>query len=142
MVDLLKQLKNSVSEFEKHIPITNNYLHGLSKNFKAGRVAQHFPAWANITSDKGILAHITGVEIECTKEPVQSAQPGQKFLPHEHQILDGEIAKLVDKGVIQKVQQEGTQFISNIFLRPKPDGSHHLMNQWSITILRWILFTI
>ena len=127
MVDLLKQLKNSVSEFEKHIPIINNYLQSLSKNFRAGRVAQHFPAWAKITSDKGILAHITGVEIECTEEPVQTGPPGQKFLPHEHQILDGEIAKLVDKGVIQKVQQEGKQFISNIFLRLKPDGTHHLI---------------
>ena len=38
-VDLLKRLKNSVSEFEKHIPIINNYLQGLCKNFKAGRVA-------------------------------------------------------------------------------------------------------
>ena len=29
--------------------------------------------------------------------------------------------------MIQKVQQEGKQFISNIFLRPKPDGTHRLI---------------
>ena len=73
------------------------------------------------------MARITGVEIECTEEPVQTGPPGQKFLPHEHQILDGEIAKLVDKEVIQKVQQEGKQFVSNVFLRPKPDGTHRLI---------------
>ena len=42
-------------------------------------------------------------------------------------MLDAEISKLVNKGVIQKVQPEATQFISSIFLRPKPDGSKRLI---------------
>ncbi|CAB4032873.1 Transposon Ty3-G Gag-Pol poly, partial [Paramuricea clavata] len=57
--------------------------------------------------DSEILSNITGVVIECTETPVQLNLPGQKFHPHEYQILDAEI--------------------SNIFLRPKPDGSHRLI---------------
>ncbi|CAB4037817.1 Hypothetical predicted protein [Paramuricea clavata] len=68
-----------------------------------------------------------GVVIECTETPVQLNLPGQKFHPHEYQILDAEISKLVGKGVVNKVQPETTQFISSIFLRPKPDGSHRLI---------------
>ena len=127
MVDLLKQIKNTVSEFEKHIPVITSFLQSLSKNFRVGRVAKHFPAWTKITSDKEILTNVTGVKIECSEEPVQLGPPGQKILLHEYQILDGEILKLVNKGVIKKVRPEATQFISSIFLRPKPDGSHRLI---------------
>ena len=73
------------------------------------------------------MTHITGVKIECTEEPTQQGPPGQNIPSNEYQILDAEISKLVNKGVIQKVQPEATQFISSIFLRPKPDGSHRLI---------------
>ena len=38
-----------------------------------------------------------------------------------------EILKLVNEGVIEKVQPQAAQFISSIFLRTKPDGSHRLI---------------
>ena len=116
-----------MSEFEKHIPEIISYLQSLSKTFKAGRVAKHFSAGTNITSDKEILTNVTGVKIECSEEPVQLDPPGQKILSHEYHILDAEILKLLNKGVIEKVQPQATQFISSIFLRPKPDGSHRLI---------------
>ncbi|CAB4004433.1 Hypothetical predicted protein, partial [Paramuricea clavata] len=127
VTELLKQIRNSVSEFEKYIPVILTYLQNLCTSFKAGRVAEHFTAWTKITQDSEILSNITGVVIECTETPVQLNLPGQKFHPHEYQILDAEISKLVGKGVVNKVQPETTQFISSIFLRPKPDGSHRLI---------------
>ena len=94
MVDLLKQIKNIVSEFEKHIPEIISYLQSLSENFRAGRVARHFSAWTNITSDKEILANVTGLKIECSEEPVQLDPPGQKILLHEYHILDAYIGNI------------------------------------------------
>ena len=61
MVDLLNEIKNTVREYERHIPVIISYLQSLSRNFRAGRVAHHFSAWIKITRDKEILTHITGV---------------------------------------------------------------------------------
>ena len=79
MVDLLKQIVNTVSEFEKHIPEIISYLQSLSKHFRAGRIAKHFSAWINITNDKEILTNVTGVKIECSEEPVGLDPPAQKL---------------------------------------------------------------
>ena len=83
VTELLKQIRNSVSEFEKYIPVILTYLQNLCTSFKAGRVAEHFTAWTKITQDSKILSNITGVVIECTETPVQLNLPGQKFHPHE-----------------------------------------------------------
>ena len=58
------------------------------QKFSAGRVAQHFPAWTEITNDKEVLSHITGVIIECAKEPAQHKLYPQKLSPRECSLLD------------------------------------------------------
>jgi hypothetical protein len=45
----------------------------------------------------------------------------------EAQAVDNEVQKLLDKGVILASQQEEGQFVSNIFLRPKPNGTYRLI---------------
>jgi hypothetical protein len=37
------------------------------------------------------------------------------------------VNKLLDKGVVIKVKHEKGQILSNIFLCPKPDGTHRLI---------------
>ena len=56
--------------------------------------------------------------------PTQRAARPSVFNNNEHAIVTQEIEKLLLKGVIQESQHESGEFISTIFLRPKPDGSH------------------
>lgn len=43
------------------------------------------------------------------------------------QAADGEVNKLLKQGVINKAVHSEGQFVSNIFLRPKPNGSHRVI---------------
>ena len=78
------------------------YFEQACKEFKAGQVAKHFADWTKITSDREILSNISGVGIEVIDMPTQHSCNVQKFQPHEYPILDGEISKLLSKGVITK----------------------------------------
>ena len=49
------------------------------------------------------------------------------FNTSQHTIVEGEIHKLLDKGVIKVSSPEPGEFISSNFLRPKPDGSHRVI---------------
>ena len=127
IIEKLKLIRSSVSEFSATVPDIIAYLEQACQQFRAGQVAKSFVNWTNITSDKDILSDIAGLQIECTTPPLQHTQYGQKFQPHEYQILDGEISKLLNKGVIAKVPDKPGQIVSNIFLRPKKDGSYRLI---------------
>ena len=60
--------------------------------------------------------------------PTQHSFNVQKFQPHEYPILDGEISKLLSKGVITKAASaEPGQIVSSIFLHPKKDGPYRLI---------------
>ncbi len=123
----LKEIKNSVSIFEKFLPTLVQYLTVLCKEFKAGQVATHFSAWVNITSDKDILNNIRGVIIDCKSKPVQHTLPPQKFSYTENPIVDREVSKLLNKVVITEAYYEADQIVSNIFLSPKQDGTYRLI---------------
>lgn len=49
------------------------------------------------------------------------------FTTLEKVFVEKEIKKLLGKGVIVKSTHEPKEFISPIFLRPKPDGSHRMI---------------
>ena len=81
--------------------------------------------WLKITSDLWILDTVkSGYKIEFNPVPDFSG-----FLLEIHcskekaDILYLEIDKLLQKGAIEKVDPVEGQFISNIFLVPKKDGS-------------------
>lgn len=66
--------------------------------------------------------------IDFDKEiPKQFKYPVQKFDFHEEIIIDKEIDKLLDIGVIEEAKHEEDQFISPIFTRPKKDGEHRMI---------------
>ena len=66
--------------------------------------------------------------IEFTSTPYQDRVPTQKkFSAEESTIIQSEIDKLLQKEVIVPARNEPGQFISTIFLRPKPDGSHRMI---------------
>ena len=97
--------------------------------FTAGRLAIYLPKWREITTDQIILQYVQGVKIEFIegKPPSQSGFRPSVFNTHEHTIVEKELHKLLDKGVIKASCHEPGEYISTIFLRPKNDGSYRVI---------------
>lgn len=67
-------------------------------------------------------------KIEFDKEiPKQNVYPPQFFNSFEEEIIDKEISKLSDMGVIEEVQSQENQFISPIFTKQKKDGEYRMI---------------
>ena len=77
-----------------------------------------------VSSDPRILAWVKGYKIPFVAPPIQAAI----FLPRnfsekELQVLDVLIPQLLEKGAIVPCTPVKDQYISRIFLEPKPNGS-------------------
>ena len=71
---------------------------------------------------------MTGYKIEFIVNPVQLRQPNPiKMSPSEVQNVDLQIDNFLKKGIIVASTHEEGEFISNIFLRPKKDGSFRMI---------------
>ena len=70
---------------------------------------------------------ILGAATECTATAVKHKLPNQIFSEHEYAIVRQEVHKLLKKRVITKASPIPGQILSNVFLCPKPDGSHRLI---------------
>ena len=69
-----------------------------------------------------------GYKIEFFVPPVQFDTPGPiKFSMQETANVDAQITKFLEKGIIVESSHEDGEFISNIFLRPKKDGSYWMI---------------
>lgn len=78
------------------------------------------PAWKEITSDEEILDWVEHLHIKFVdnKPPTQFGEPRViKFNQMETQILDLEVQKLIDKGVVIQSNHSEGEFISPVFLR-------------------------
>ena len=79
------------------------------------------PEWRASTSDPTILESVTGVKIEFTQglRPEQDNVRSSVFNRTQHAIVANEIETLIS--------HEPGEFISPIFLRPKPDGTYRMI---------------
>ena len=69
-----------------------------------------------------------GQRIDFTSTPYQDRVPTQKkFSAEESTNIQSEFNKLLQKEVIVPARNEPGQFISTVFLRPKPDGTHRMI---------------
>lgn len=94
----------------------------------AGRLKNYVDKWHTITSDQWILDAIKGVTIDFIEKPTQLFVPTQyKFNPLEIKIIDEQIACFLERGIIEKATHSNGEYISNIFIRPKKDGSYRLI---------------
>jgi hypothetical protein len=92
----------------------------------AGKVQQAIWVWQQLTTDRSILNVVCGYKLKFDSDclPVQSSTPRPiKFSTAELLVLDGELQKLLNKHVIEAAHSCFGQFISNLFFRPKKDGS-------------------
>lgn len=83
-----------------------------------------------MTSDKVILDMVKGCHITFTHNqfPLQLRPPQSiKFTDWESSLMDQEIYTLLQKGVIEEAYHSHGEFLSNVFLRPKKDGSFRMI---------------
>ena len=85
----------------------------------------NFPEWKNITLELWILDTVqNGYKIEFSVFPEHTFVMNEiHFAKEKADIVTVEVDKLLLKCAIEMVQQVEGQFISNIFLVPKKDGS-------------------
>ena len=146
----VKELTNlgtlQVSNFELYVEHIKQLLSCQIQYFKAGSISTCYSRWLDLTSDPEVLSTVKGQPIEFISTPFQERVPPQKiFSAKESTIIQSEINKLLQKEVIVTASNEPGQFISTIFLRPKPDGTHrmilnlkkNLISQLSMNTLKW-----
>jgi hypothetical protein len=119
-----------VSDMTK-IPIIFPKLTNNETNFYAGKVRSAFKEWKKLTSDTYILELVSGLRLVLDNDEEEDLHKRVtrriKFNEVEKIHVTEEIRKLEEKGVVKKVTAESGQFISNIFLRPKKDGSFRVI---------------
>ena len=94
--------------------------------------------WRKYTSDPWILQTVSGYCLEFESTPFQWSIPREiTFSDEQKLIIDNEISELLDKGAIQFSEWEEDQYISNIFIVPKPNGKYR-----PIINLRYLNFFI
>lgn len=94
------------------------------ENFKAGSIASHLTHWKQITADPWILDTVKGLKISFVNEVTQRFEPRPfRFDDEERNAIDIQLQKFLKKEIIVPTTWEQGQFVSNIFSRPKPDGS-------------------
>ena len=89
----------------------------------AGKIKFHLKEWKS-TSDQAILDIVKGCKFDFVENPDQIDQRETFTNIKEAAIIDNEIDKLAQIGVIEKVNHSEGEFISTIFLQPKSDGTH------------------
>jgi len=94
----------------------------------AGRLKNFLSKWKTITSDQRILNAIRGVTIDFSDQPTQFFIPSQyNFNPSEVEIIDQQIECFLERGIFEKTTHSTGEYISNVFIRPRKDGSHRLI---------------
>ena len=86
-------------------------------------------AWESLTSDPFILDAIKHYHIEFESEvPYQAQTPRHIYSSlSDKEVIDGEISKLLLKGVIERKCRTGNGIVSNVFVRPKKDGTYRMI---------------
>ena len=97
-------------------------------NFVAGQTSNYIDQWKTITSDPWVIENVKGIVIPFVEEPVQSSVPfPYKLSAQEKLTVDTEVESMLLKGVIEEAVSETGEWISNIFVVPKPDGSGRII---------------
>ena len=85
--------------------------------------------WEQITNDKNLLDIVQHCHFEFvgSELPIQKAFSQCKFNNKESEIIDMEVAKLLDEKVIIPVDYHPQQYLSLILLRPKKNGEYRMI---------------
>ena len=93
--------------------------------FQAGNIARYPEAWKRLTSDKFILDIVqNGLKLNFLGEVPENNAFEYNRSAKETELIDSEVKKLLDKGVISLTTEEDGDYFSNLFTTPKKDGSY------------------
>ena len=94
----------------------------------AGSIKPRLELWEDVTSDPNVLQNVEGIKIQFDSPPFQDKVPREyKFNEHQKEFIEKEIFELLDKNVIVEIEDVSECFVSNIFLRPKPDNKFRMI---------------
>ena len=127
MIHSLERIKQSLSEFPLVVRDLKTYLEGKCDIFLAGGVANFVGNWQKLTSDREILTTSKGATIEFDAPPFPVATSIVSFSSEEITIINSETDKLLAKDIIETTSLDPDETLSNIFIRPKKDGSQRLI---------------
>lgn len=99
-------------------------------NTIAGRIQHYISFWESITRDRNILDMVKGCHVTFTNDEVhkQLSMPFPIKLNHNESVtMSKEIDKLCSNGDLEQSLFTPGQFLSIVFLRPKPDGSFRMI---------------
>lgn len=98
------------------------------KNFMGGNIVNRLKEWLFLTSDKNILDIVKGVKLDFLNWPVQEKIPRPYRMNQEQSgFIDSELRILLEKSIIERVETPEGQYVSNIFLRPKPNNKFRMI---------------
>lgn len=85
-------------------------------------------SWREITSDEVVLNCLTGYRIPFISSPSQNNKVTEQVTNAEElDKLKIEVDKLLFKNAIEECEEAAGQFISSVFLVPKPDGTNRFI---------------
>lgn len=93
-----------------------------------GNIANCIEQWEKLTTDPWILQIVRGLRLPFWGDPIQNREPRPFNLSDSQKsVFQTAVDELLEKRVIEESVEEELQFISNIFIRPKPNGKVRLI---------------
>lgn len=81
-----------------------------------------------ITSDKLILQTVAGATLDFDDSPTRVSKPRAiHFSDYERECINKEMNKFLQLDIVERVEHMHDEFVSNIFIRDKKDGSHRVI---------------
>ena len=81
-----------------------------------------------ITSDKLILQTVAGATLDFDDSPTRVSKPRAiHFSDYERECINKEMNKFLQLDIVERVEHMYDEFVSNIFIRDKKDGSHRVI---------------
>lgn len=101
--------------------------------FIGGNIINKLRNWEALTSDSYILGYVKGVSLDFMSWPSQAHIPRPfRMNVEQSQFIDGEIESLKSRSIVEEVEDLSSHYVSNIFLRPKPNGTFRMMIDLSL----------
>ncbi|MEG7523291.1 MAG: hypothetical protein M3H12_09340, partial [Chromatiales bacterium] len=92
--------------------------------FKAGGIKYCIAKWNELTTDSFILQTVAGATLNLYAPPYQMVKPKPiKLSQSEFEIMNEHIVDFLATGIVEKVGHTDPEFISNVFMRDKKNGS-------------------
>ena len=97
----------------------------LATSSVVGKVRFFLDSWKKLTSDNWVLQAVSGYSIVFDEKPFQKLVPKEiPFNNEQYEIVDKEVKTLLEIGAVVPSEHEPDEFISTLFIVPKPNGKY------------------